>query len=202
MDLLLIVMCICVLVVALYILEFFLQLLKAAWCSYKKEEYEWTFGTDFVKNKSWKEILLTVLSAAVGVFGIFYCTIDSVRNEYEPEYGDYCDKCNSAIIKGYEITGFSTFYNDSVLCPYCANREILAQAKEKDAAYDEIEANGLYLTDDGYMVVEQTMCEWCGCWAPFNLYDENGTRICIDCITEALQNDKVARAIRNYVEYG
>ena len=59
-----------------------------------------------------------------------------------------------------------------------------------------------YISDDDYMVFEMSECIWCGNYAPSDLYDENGERICIDCITEALQNDKVARAIRNYFEYG
>ena len=68
---------------------------------------------------------------------------------------------------------------------------------------DSVYGAGSYISDDeDYMVLEKAECNWCGNYAPADLYDQNGERICIDCITEALQDDNVARAIQNYIEYG
>ena len=52
------------------------------------------------------------------------------------------------------------------------------------------------------MIVECTGCSFCGYYAPTALHDQNGERICIDCVTKALEDDKVARAVWNYYEIG
>lgn len=110
-----------------------------------------------------------------------------------------CTECHAEHPKEYLIRAFSEYR----VCPSCAERQISTYKNQRESVSDSVENYGEYISDDDdYMVVEKSECNWCGNYAPADLYDENGERICIDCITEALQNDKVARAIRNYVEYG
>ena len=110
-----------------------------------------------------------------------------------------CTECHGEYPKVYLIRAFSEYR----VCPSCAERQIIAYKTQQESITDSVETYGEYISDDeDYMVVEKAECNWCGNYAPSDLYDENGERICIDCITEALQNDKVARAIRNYFEYG
>jgi hypothetical protein len=112
---------------------------------------------------------------------------------------EFCGDCGAEYPEKY---GVRDFYGYTV-CPSCAEQQIREYVNEQESAYNSIENYGEYIADDeDYMVVEKSECSWCGNYAPSDLYDENGERICIDCITEALQDSKVARAIRNYIEYG
>ena len=120
----------------------------------------------------------------------------------ESESMDNCWDCGVEYPEKYGIWGF----DGNVICPYCAQDQINEQIRDQESMKSSIEDHGEYIPDidylEDYLVVEKSECNWCGNYAPSDLYDENGERICIDCITEALQNDKVARAIRNYFEYG
>ena len=92
------------------------------------------------------------------------------------------------------------------MCTDCAQNQINDHIQNQENMKSDIKYNGEYIPDidyfEDYLVVKKSECNWCGNYAPSDLYDKNGERICIDCITEALQNDKVARAIQNYVENG
>lgn len=109
-----------------------------------------------------------------------------------------CGDCSSEYPEKY---GVIDFFGDTV-CPSCAEDQIGYFVEAQEEAYDSVQNYGEYVSDDDYMVVEKSACNWCGNYAPSDLYDQNGERICIDCITEALQDDKVARAVWNYCEYG
>lgn len=109
-----------------------------------------------------------------------------------------CGECDSEYPEKY---GVSDFFGDTV-CPSCAEDQISFFVEAREEAYDSVQSNGDYVSDDDYLVIEKSECNWCGNYAPSDLYDQNGERICIDCITEALQDDNVARAVWNYYEYG
>lgn len=110
-----------------------------------------------------------------------------------------CGDCGAKFPEKYAIRDF---FGDTV-CPECAQFQIDMYANQQEEMMDSVYDSGSYISDsEDYMVLEKAECNWCGNYAPADLYDQNGERICIDCITEALQDDNVARAIQNYIEYG
>lgn len=82
----------------------------------------------------------------------------------------------------------------NIICPKCVYgdyRALLEALKERPNAFSE-----------DFMVVKATECVWCSSLAPDDLVDINGERLCIACVSDALQNDKVASAFDHYREYG
>lgn len=115
------------------------------------------------------------------------------------------ENCSFCGAENPEKYGIWDFYGNKV-CTDCAQNQINDHIQNQENMKSDIKYNGEYIPDidyfEDYLVVKKSECNWCGNYAPSDLYDKNGERICIDCITEALQNDKVARAIQNYVENG
>ena len=191
----------CMLVTAIFAIRFVYDVLKAAWCASRGKEIRWKVFEIFTHNNDWKSILIWGAAVCVGVYGFLQVGSSMARSEYEePEIK--CASCATFFPEQYGIWGFD---GDRV-CPRCAQTQIHEQIQDQQSMKESVETNGEYIPDidylEDYLVVEKSECNWCGNYAPSDLYDQNGERICIDCITEALQNDKVARAIWNYIENG
>ena len=72
-------------------------------------------------------------------------------------------------------------------CIYSDYRALVDALQERPNAFTE-----------DTLIVDSDVCAWCGNPAPASLCNEFGNAICITCITEALQNEDVAKAIYNY----
>lgn len=93
---------------------------------------------------------------------------------------------NEIYDKAYEDASRNT------ICPKCVYgdyRALLEALRERPDAFSE-----------DTFIVEKSECNWCGNYAPSDLRMDNDEPVCIDCITEALHDEKVAKAILEYIE--
>lgn len=74
-------------------------------------------------------------------------------------------------------------------CAYRDYREIMEEITERPYAFSE-----------DVFYVKKADCVWCGDLAPEDLRNQNGDPICIDCISEALQDDIISIALEEYSE--
>lgn len=113
---------------------------------------------------------------------------------------DKCWDCGTEYPEKYGIWGF----DGNVICPSCAQTQISEQIHDQQSMKSSVEAHGEYSPDidylEDYLVVEKSECNWCGNAAPSDLRMDNGEAVCIDCISEALQDKSVAKAIWKYIE--
>lgn len=131
----------------------------------------------------------------LGIISLLFVCVLFGCDESEPMIT--CRNCKTDFTEQYAI---SDFYGRTV-CTECIQQQISDHINQQEEMRDSIVTYGEYIFDDeDYMVVEKSECNWCGNYAPSNLYDENYERICINCITEALHDKQVAKAIRKYTD--
>ena len=195
-DVLLFVFMLSLLSVFIFSLTFLTDVIHAVYRAMRKQPYEWKCLNLLTSaSEGHSAGTITVLSAFL-IIGFMYSlaiVADEVTREYEKNLV-VCDNCHKKFDEDFNSTDFDDPLNIyKYLCPNCLLDDI---GFVIDAYYQ-------YGLDDGdSMIVERAECNWCGNDAPADLYDENDESICIDCITEALHNRNVARAVQNYLEYG
>lgn len=109
-----------------------------------------------------------------------------------------CSDCSKEFPEEYAVR----LYSGNLICNDCAQGMIVAFQLSLKYALEDLENEGVYLTDYDFIMVATAMCNHCGNWAPAVLYDMNDEHICFDCINEAIQNKNVANALNRYFEYG
>lgn len=109
-----------------------------------------------------------------------------------------CSDCSREFPEEYAVR----LYSGDLVCNGCAQNIVVSVQISLKNALEDLENEGVYLTDYDFMMVATAMCNNCGNWAPAVLYDMNDEHICFDCINEAIQNKNVAKALNRYFEYG
>lgn len=167
------------------------DIIKTALIKLKNEETEHKWNTTdlFQSMNSWAAVLIMGILLFYGIY--------TVGNEYariksNEATGDmtYCEECDTKVPSKYTNDVFGNW-----VCPDCA---YAAYKNDLEWYQSALEVS----PDNGAMIVEVVVCDWCGWYAPDTLFDKDGNFLCIDCITEALQDGNVARAVWNYFEYG
>jgi len=179
-----------------FAVTFLIDVFRAVYNAKKGQSYKWECFSMFTiasEKHSTSEIVLFSTFLVIGFVYSLAAVADEVKYEYEQNLV-ICDSCYKKFDENFNFAGFNdSFYGYDYLCPNCIQQDI-------DSVTDDY--GGCIPNDGDSMVIERAECNWCGNDAPADLYDENGERICIDCITEALQDSNVARALQNYFEYG
>lgn len=119
----------CMLMTFAFVANFFLELLKSAWCDFKKKEHK---REPFANGQDWKMLMLYAVIISVGIWGFYRVVTDITKEEYHPVYNETCNNCGNKILDGYEITAFETYFSDATLCPHCANSKIQKIVDGKD----------------------------------------------------------------------
>lgn len=119
----------------------------------------------------------------------------------EPKYEDYCDKCDSGILKDCSIFGFDPW----VMCPYCANSMIWELVSGERGICTN--CGNLYFTkfSGEYGLCED--CEWdvldpcSGCGEYMYGWSENvDLRFCPACMGRMIEDPNVQDALIEWHE--
>lgn len=137
---------------------------------------------------------LISLSIVIAVVTVMLCSC----NQPEPIAMTTCSDCNREFPEEYAVP----LYSGNLICNDCAQGIIVSFQLSLKYALEDLEEEGVYLTDYDFMMVATAMCNHCGDWAPAVLRDMNDEPICFNCINEAIENKNVANALNRYFEYG
>lgn len=178
-----------VLLVIAFVLGLAKDIIKTALLKLKNDEteYKWNTADLFQSMNSWVAVLIM---GALLFYGIYTIGNEYARIKAKEVTGDmtYCEECDTRVPSKYTNEVFGNW-----VCPDCAY-----------AAYkDDLEwyQSALEISpDNGAMIVELVVCDWCGWYAPDTLYDLDDNFICIDCMRRALHDNNVSRTVWNFLE--
>ena len=157
-----------------------------------------------------------ILFAGIYLLCLFLDIVKTVYYKYKGETynwqttGVFCD-CKSwisvLILGALLLWGLYLLSNEHVKVKtrHITTEDVYCSECENDVneSYKSfIDDNNVFFDSNDTLILDATMCDWCGNVAPSDLYDQFGNRICISCITTAINDKNVAKALNRYFEYG
>ena len=193
----------CMFFTGLIALAFVCDIIKTAIAKHKKQDYKWQSIGVFQEATDAFTVLVWGVALIIGFYGFFIIIEDEIASRYELSMEE-CWRCESEYPTIY---GVRDFYGN-IICIDCMRSEMaelssgeLGICAKCNEPYSKNWHAGYGLCEDCFDE-NYRECSQCGNYAPTSLYDQYDECICEDCITEALHDKNVARAVQRYFEYG